>query len=90
VVGADPESGFTMPTLAEIADCYGLRYAKMPSTDIVPIFMTRQIVELMIDPDYVHYPRVATALVDGKWVQDSMEDMTPRLPDLEELMERDG
>ena len=91
VVGADPESGFTMPTLAEIADCYGLRYQRIETltcpndADYIPEF-DGQIIELMIDPDYVHYPRVATALVDGKWVQDSMEDMTPRLAELEGLM----
>jgi acetolactate synthase-1/2/3 large subunit len=84
VVGADPESGFTMPTLAEIADCYGLRYQRIETltclndADYIPEF-DGQIIELMIDPDYVHYPRVATALIDGKWVQNDMEDMTPKL-----------
>ena len=42
-----------------------------------------------INPDYMHYPRVATSFVDGKWVQDDMQDMSPKLdPDeLREIME---
>jgi hypothetical protein len=47
---------------------------------------------VFIDPDYVHYPRVATSLVDGEWQQDNMEDMTPKMDadKLRELMEWDG
>jgi len=103
VVGADPESGFTIPTLAEVAECFGMSYQRFnylgvdvtTAGDIEPVIIPggpgfeAGIVELMIDPDYVHYPRVATALVNGKWQQDSMEDMTPKLDpaELKEIMD---
>jgi len=87
VVGADPESGFTMPELYKIAECYGITY------DLFRIYDNEsRIVELFIDPDYVHYPRVATSLVNGEWVQDNMEDMTPKMDadELRLIMEWDG
>jgi acetolactate synthase-1/2/3 large subunit len=104
IVGADKASGFTIPTLASLAECYGLSYTRIDITgQICGTEMTRaddmvrwfvpsnfadaQIIELVIDPDYVHYPRVAISLVDGKWVQDSMEDMTPKIDDLQEIMD---
>jgi len=90
VVGADPESGFTIPNLAEIAECFGMSYQRIEAIDTA--YFTANINELMIDPDYVHYPRVATALVDGIWQQDNMERMTPKIPEIElqALMEWDG
>jgi acetolactate synthase-1/2/3 large subunit len=91
VVGADPESGFTIPKLAEIADCYGMQYQCVQSLEY-PTEFTGQIVELMIDPDYVQLPRVATSMVGGKFTQDSMEDMSPLLPrgELKAIMEWNG
>jgi acetolactate synthase-1/2/3 large subunit len=89
VVGADPESGFTIPRLAEIAECYGLDYQCIQSLDS-PVEFTGQLIELMVDPDYQQYPRVATSLVDGKWVQDDMQNMMPKIPDLDELMRWNG
>jgi len=84
-VGCDPVSGFTIPQLAEITECYGLNYQLFQRL-YNPVEFTGQLIELMIDPDYIQIPRVATALIDGKWQQDNMEDMTPKIPDLEELM----
>jgi hypothetical protein len=90
VVGADPESGFTIPKLAEIADCYGMEYQCIQSLEY-PTEFTGQIIELMIDPDYVQLPRVATSMIGGKFSQDNMEDMSPLLPrgELKEIMDYD-
>jgi acetolactate synthase-1/2/3 large subunit len=89
VVGADPESGFTIPRLAEIADCFGLEYQCVQSME-QPVELTGQLVELMIDPDYVQLPRVATSMIGGTFSQDDMQDMTPKIADLDELMGWDG
>jgi acetolactate synthase-1/2/3 large subunit len=91
VVGADPESGFTIPKLAEIADCYGLEYQCVQSLEY-PTEFTGQIIELMIDPDYIQLPRVATSMIGGKFSQDAMEDMSPLLPrgELKAIMEWNG
>jgi acetolactate synthase I/II/III large subunit len=86
IVGADPDSGFTIPDLFSIAECFGLDYQLIRPKDSFFGF-TGDIIELLVDPDYIQLPRVATSLVDGKWQQDSMEDMTPRIDDLQELME---
>ena len=87
VVGANPETGFTIPSLAEIADCYGLSYQCIQTMER-PYTFDAQIVELMVDPDYVQVPRVATSMAGGKFSQDDMSDMTPKLPadELEEIM----
>jgi hypothetical protein len=116
VVGADPESGFTIPRLAEVAECFGMDCQHIRSADgfiqrvkiydhvltpdeiladykdnwnrnRITVDFTGQLIELMVDPDYIQLPRVATSLVNGKWQQDSMEDMTPKIDDLQELME---
>jgi len=91
IVGADPASGFTIPHLAEVADCFGMSYQCIETLER-PYKFQAQIVELNVDPDYVQVPRVATALVDGKWQQDDMADMTPRLPEdeLRRIMEWEG
>jgi len=91
VVGADPESGFTIPKLAEIADCYGMEYQCIQSMEY-PVEFTGQLIELMIDPDYVQLPRVATSMIGGKFTQDAMEDMSPLLPrgELKTIMEWNG
>ena len=88
VVGADPESGFTIPNLAEVAECFGLTYQRIERLEHTVEF-TGQIIELMIDPEYVQMPRVATTMSGGTFTQDSMEDMTPRLPsdELKSLMD---
>ena len=88
IVGADPASGFTIPRLAEIADCFGLTYQRIETLN-QQIDFTGQIVELMIDPEYVQVPRVATQMVGGAFTQDAMEDMTPKLTvdELKKIME---
>lgn len=93
IVGADPSSGLTLPELDDIAECYGLDYLLQWDNEYLAQHWERyHLIKLHIDPDYVQYPRVATSFVDGKWQQDSMEDMTPKLPadELKEIMDYDG
>ncbi len=83
VVGADPESGLTLPNLLGIAWSYDLEWyyiRNMKSWEFMDTWKSAHIVELKIDPDYIQVPRVATSFVDGKWIQDDMSDMTPKLP----------
>ncbi len=91
VVGADPDSGFTIPPLSNIADCYGLSYQCIQTLER-PYSFQATIIELMVDPDYVQLPRVATTMVGGQFEQDDMADMSPKLPpdELREIMEWDG
>jgi acetolactate synthase-1/2/3 large subunit len=90
-VGCDPASGFTIPRLSDIADCYGLNYQYIQSL-YYKVEFKGQIIELMIDPDYVQLPRVATSMVNGQFDQDDMQDMTPKIPadELKQIMEWDG
>ncbi len=82
VVGADPASGLTLPKLATIANCYEMEYQFIYRiSSYYPMRIMGQLIELHIDPDYIQVPRVATSFVDGKWMQDSMERMTPYLPE---------
>lgn len=91
-VGCDPESGFTIPRLAEVAECFGIPYMSHATTMASKMqkaawsLFAPLIVELKVDPDYIQIPRVATALVNGQWRQDDMSDMTPHIDDLQELM----
>jgi hypothetical protein len=87
-VGADPASGFTIPRLAEVADCFGLSYQRVETMD-KPVEFTGQIIELMVDPEYIQVPRVATTMTGGTFTQDAMERMSPYLPadELKKIME---
>jgi acetolactate synthase-1/2/3 large subunit len=102
LVGCDESSGLTLPRLRKIAQAYGVPWCELYGSNVSKRFdfcaqITAllayrggpQIVELMIDPDWVQYPRVMSSFVDGKWQPDPLEDMTPKLPEdeLRELME---
>ena len=80
----------TLTPLSKIAECYGLDYQRIPLLGW-PEGFAGQLIELMIDPDFMHVPRVATSFINNEWQQDNMEDMTPKLPadDLREIMEWD-
>lgn len=94
VTGADPHSGLTLPALEDLALGYRIPYMKLTVKDL-PNFgkcfdYSPMIVEVMVDPDWAQYPRAMSNLVDGKYVNDDMSDMTPKIPDLQELMAWDG
>lgn len=91
-VGCDKESGFTTPELFSVSESYGIsynspyrgqifdnHYIRRSFTNLV----TPMIFELFIDPDFKQFPKV----LSPNMKIDSLEDMTPKIPDLQELME---
>lgn len=93
-VGCDPQSGLTLPNLEDTALGYRLPYYKLSSLSYISecFIYSPLIVEVMIDPDWVQFPRVMAEKVDGQFYRDRMEDMTPKLSEgeLKEIMEWDG
>ncbi len=93
-VGCDPKSGLTLPRLEEVAGAFGLPYLQLWGRDLrefrrcfdcAPL-----IVEVMADPNWRQLPRVMASTVNGELRTDDMQDMTPKIEDLQELMEWDG
>lgn len=90
-VGCDPKSGLTLPSLEDTAIGYRLPYLKLTSLANFEKCFTFAplIVEVMVDPNWAQYPRVMATKIDGQFYRDSMEQMTPYLPEeeLKEIME---
>jgi acetolactate synthase-1/2/3 large subunit len=86
-VGANRDSGLTLPGLGGIASAYGLNYAmcynnsnlwaRVRQALNVP---TPFIVELNCAPVSVQAPRVQTVIENGKLVSKPMDDLAPSLP----------
>jgi acetolactate synthase-1/2/3 large subunit len=103
-VACDGESDLHLPRIsddhtdtASIAEAFGIRsgvvstieqvkswFASHYWTDSAPYILT-----LQIDPAYQQYPRVVNRLEGGTFVHTPMEDMTPEIDDLKELMSYD-
>lgn len=93
-VGGDPSSGFTLPDLARVAAVWGIHYHEINSN------AQMDTIERVINSDGAAIVRVSTTLAfkyackvqssmkDGKFVNDDMSDMTPKLSgnELERLM----
>lgn len=94
VMGADPKSGLTLPSLELIADAYRFIYTKLDARNIDDlekcILSIPHIVEVIIDPDWVQYPRVMARMENGQYIRDDMADMSPKVDDLAELMKWGG
>jgi acetolactate synthase-1/2/3 large subunit len=90
LMGCDPTSGLTLPRLEDIAEAY--RFSYMPlwggdTSNFDRCFgVTPMIVEVFVDPDWQQMPRVMASIVDGELRTDDMQDMSPKLDNLEELM----
>jgi len=88
VTGANPATGFTMPQLENLAHTYGFMYLKLDGNnlaDFAKCFTAQPlIVEVMVDPDWEELPRVKA--FGNPPVIDAMENMSPYIDDLEELM----
>ena len=88
VTGADPKSGLTLPRLEDIAAGYHMAYMSLYGADL-PNFhrcfdYAPLIVEVMVNPDWEQLPRV---MASGTPLRtDDMQDMMPKIDDLEELM----
>lgn len=93
-VGSDPKSGLTLPHLEDAAVGYRLPYLKLTGSNLCDFSkcfdFAPMIVEVMIDPDWVQYPRAMARRIDGVFYRDDMSDMTPKIDDLQELMEWDS
>lgn len=89
LMGCDPTSGLTLPRLEDIADAY--RFSYMPLWGDTSNFdrcfgITPMIVEVFVDPEWQQLPRVMASVVDGELKTDDMQDMSPKIDNLEELM----
>ena len=93
-MGCDPKSGLTLPALEDLAGAYRLTYTQLWGADLKDFSkcfdFAPRIVEVMVDPEWKQLPRVMASTVDGQLRTDSMEDMSPRVADLRNIMDWDG
>jgi hypothetical protein len=79
----------TLPRLDRIAEGYGLMYTELRGRDL-PNFRrcfdaAPMIVEVFVNPEWQQFPRVMA--YGNPPVIDDMQDMTPKIDDLQQLME---
>ena len=93
-VGCDPQSGFTMPHIEDIAKAYRIDWSWI-SEDIEDINADVEWVMNFPEPMIVtvpcpliqeQTPRIQSKMVDGQIVSAPMEDLYPELPELERVM----
>ncbi|HLE92727.1 MAG TPA: thiamine pyrophosphate-dependent enzyme [Anaerolineales bacterium] len=92
VTGANPQSGLTLPSIEAIAEAYRFVYMPLRGMDLSNfckcLDFAPMIVEVFVDPDWQQLPRV---MASGNPIRtDDMQDMTPKIDDLQALMEWDG
>lgn len=89
VTGADPSSGLTLPNLENIADGYRIMYQSLHGRDLPDfgrcLVAAPMIVEVFVDPEWQQFPRVMA--YGNPPVIDDMQDMSPKIDDLQQLME---
>jgi acetolactate synthase-1/2/3 large subunit len=91
-VGGDEQSGFTLPNLEKTARLFNIDYQEIMSNKDVSIIekivnSNRSfIVRVNTTLAFRYATKVNSALQDGAFVVDSMEDMTPKIQNLKELM----
>ena len=91
-VGGDPASGFTVPDLARVAAVWSIGYHEINSNaqmDTIRRVMDTDkaaIVRVNTSLAFRYATKVQSSLKDGAFVNDDMEDMTPKIPNLKELM----
>src|SRR3990172_4770655 len=89
VTGANPQTGLTLPSIEAIAEAYRLCYMPLHGRDL-PNFarcfdVAPMVVEVFVDPEWQQLPRV---MASGNPIRiDDIQDMTPKIDDLQELME---
>lgn len=92
-VGGDPGSGFTVPDLARVAAVWSIGYHEINSNaqmDTIKALLATDkaaIVRVNTSLAFRYATKVQSSLKDGAFVVDSMEDMTPKIDNLKELME---
>lgn len=91
-VGSDEMSGFTLPDLSRIAAVWGLPFHEIRNNadvDIIRGVMDADgpaVVRVHTSLAFRYACKVNSGIKDGVFMTDSMEDMTPKISDLEELM----
>lgn len=91
-VGGDPASGLTFPDLSRIAAVFSIAYheinsnAQMDTIERVINSPSAAIVRVNSSLAFRYACKVQSTLKDGKFIDDAMEDMTPKIDDLAELM----
>lgn len=94
VTGANVATGLTLPRLEDTAELYRFMYKKLDGKNLDEFGKCftegPTIVEVMVDPEWEQLPRVkATTPKDGNLKNlrtDNMEDMSPKIDDLERIM----
>jgi acetolactate synthase-1/2/3 large subunit len=92
-VGGDAGSGFTLPDLARTADLFSIPYHVIDdNSDLFKIKAIINsdipaIVRVNTTQAFRYACKVNSSLKDGVFVVDSMQDMSPKITDLERLME---
>ncbi len=92
-VGGDPSSGFTLPDLARAAAVWSIPYheinsnAQMETINRVINADGAAIVRVTTTLAFRYATKVNSSLKDGVFVSDLPEDMTPKIDDLQEIME---
>lgn len=99
-VAESRSSWLQLPRIRNVAETFNIKYIPCVANDSLDEYLnlhTKEnypiIVDVLIDPDFVQYPRVdSTMKPDGTFELDNMEDMTPKLDrkELKELMEWNG
>lgn len=94
-VGADANSGFTMPDVGKLASAYGISNYSYPDglywtvKDLVEMNLYNEqafITVLKCPLEQPQTPRIQSKMVNGQIVSMPMEDMYPELPELEQVM----
>jgi acetolactate synthase-1/2/3 large subunit len=91
-VASDYSSGLTFPNLKKIAGAWKLNYYEINNNEDIAkidrILNSKKASITMVKSSLqFHYAtKVESALIDGKFVTDSMEDMCPRIDNLSEIM----
>lgn len=92
-VGGDPSSGFTLPDLSRVAAVWGIPFHQIDNnseTDIMRWVINADgasITRVNTSLAFRYACKVQSSLKDGKFINDDMQDLTPKIPNLKELME---
>jgi len=93
-VGGDASSGFTLPDLARTAALWSIAYHEINSNlqmdSLCAILSSPHaaIVRVNSSLAFRYAAKVQSSLKDGAFVNDRMEDLTPKIADLQEIMQQ--
>jgi acetolactate synthase-1/2/3 large subunit len=84
-VGGDASSGFTLPDLSRMAAVWGIHYHEINSNaqmDVISKVLSAAgpaIVRVNTSLEFRYACRVTSTLINGSFITDDMDDMTPKL-----------